>query len=69
MSQMGSGTWIHAFMISNLDYSDSLPAGLFQVPPGKRKDSLYKSATPEILSVQSLVSVHLCLEIWGLAAC
>ena len=30
MSQMGSETLIHAFMISNLDQNHSLPPGLLQ---------------------------------------
>ena len=37
MLQMGSETLIHTFMISNLDYSHSLPPGLLQVSHWKKK--------------------------------
>ena len=70
MSQMGSGTLIHALMISSLDYGNSLPPGLLQASQWKKKRELVqqKCATPEIFSLQSLIHIYLCLEVLGLAA-
>lgn len=69
MSPMGSETLIHAFMISNLDYSNSLPPGLLQDPNGKRKDMLDREATPEILNMHHPVNLCFSLESLCLASC
>lgn len=47
---------LHAFVKCVLDYCNCQRIS-FRYPTGKGKDSLYKCATPETLSMQSLVNL------------
>lgn len=58
MSQMGSETLIHAFMISNSDDSGSLPPGLLQVSQDKAEIAC-TSRQPLRFEACSLVSESL----------